>query len=225
MMAAKPLPVVSAFGWVPDFARGRVRDLRVRWALEEADQRYDTVLLDATHPRGADYVAWQPFDQVPAYRDGEVEMFESGAILLRIAEDHPGLLPTDPQARWQAISWLFGALNSVEPSLMQLVTVTLFHKDKPWSAEAATALRPFAQQRLKRLCDALGDKDWLAGEFSIADIALIVALKSADDGLIADQPRLTAYRARAEARPAYVRALDAQLADFSDSPPQSKEGA
>jgi len=224
-MAAKPLPIVSAFGWVPDFAKGRVRDLRVRWALEEVGQRYDTVLLDASKPRGADYVAWQPFDQVPAYRDSEVEMFESGAILLRIAEDHPGLLPTDPQARWQAISWLFAALNSVEPSLMQLVSVTLLHKDKPWSADAAAALRPFAQQRLKRLCDALGDKDWLASEFSIADIALIVALKNADDGLIADQPRLAAYRARAQARPAYIRALDAQLADFSDSPPQSKEGA
>ena len=223
-MAAKPLPVVSAFGWVPDFARGRVRDLRVRWALEEVGQRYYTVLLDASRPRGEDYLAWQPFDQVPAYRDGEVEMFESGAILLRIAEDYRALLPPEPQARWQAISWLFAALNSVEPSLMQLTTVSLFHRDKPWSADAAAALRPFAQQRLKRLCDALGDKDWLAGDFSIADIALIIALKSADDELIAEQPRLAAYRARAQARPAYIRALDAQLADFSDTPPQPSRG-
>ena len=223
-MAAKPLPVVSAFGWVPDFAKGRVRDLRVRWALEEAGQRYDTVLLDASRPRGADYIAWQPFDQVPAYRDGEVEMFESGAILLRIAEEYPGLLPTDPQARWQALSWLFAAYSSIEPAIMQHITVAFFHADKPWSAGAAEALKSFAQLRLQRLVDALGDKEWLAGEFSIADIALIVAFKSADEELIEEQPRLAAYRARAEARPAYIRALDAQLADFSNTPPQPKEG-
>jgi len=152
-------------------------------------------------------------------------MFESGAILLRIAEDHSGLLPTNQQERWQAISWLFAALNSVEPSLMQLATVTLFYRDKPWSADAAAALMPFAQKRLRQLSDALGDKDWLAGEFSIADIALIVALKSAEDGLIAEQPRLAAYRARAEARPAYIRALAAQMADFSDTRPAATEGA
>jgi len=218
-MAAKPLPVVSAFAWVPDFARGRVRDLRVRWALEEVGQRYDTFLLDATTPRDGDYLSWQPFDQVPAYRDGEVEMFESGAILLRIAEDHGHLLPEEQQARWQAISWLLAALNSVEPSLMQIVTVALFHRDKPWSAEAAAALRPLAQRRLQRLADALGTRDWLADEFSIADIAMATTFLNADDDLIAEQPRLVAYRDRAFARPAYVRALAAQLADFTDRPP------
>ncbi len=222
-MATAPRPTISAFGWVPDFAKGRVRDLRLRWALEEVGQPYDAVLLNAMQPRGPDYIAWQPFDQVPAWRDDEVEMFESGAILLRIAEMHPELLPADPQSRWQAISWVFAALNSIEPGLMQLVTVSLFHKDKPWSAEAAAALRPFAEHRLQRLADALGDKDWLAGGFSIADIAMVTVLRNADEALLEAQPRLADYCARGHVRPAYRRALAAQMADFSDTQP-AEEG-
>jgi len=224
-MSDQTVPLVSAFGWVPDFAKGRVRDLRPRWALEEVGQPYETYLLNAAKPRGEEYLAWQPFDQVPAWRDSEVEMFESGAILLRIAEQHPALLPAEPQARWQAISWLFAAFNSVEPAIMQLVTVSLFHADKPWSAGAAEGLTPFAERRLMRLADALGDKQWLAREFSIADIAMVTALLSAEDALIETQPRLVAYCARAYARPAYKRALAAQMADFSDTPPAPTEGA
>lgn len=208
-----PNPTISAFGFVPEFARGRVRDLRVRWALEEVGQPYDTVLLDAMTPRGPDYLAWQPFDQVPAYRDGEVEMFESGAILLRIAEVYPGLLPTDPQPRWQAISWLFAALNSVEPVLLQVMMLSLFHKDKPWSADAADAIRPLAKRRMQRLADALGDKEWLAGEFSIADIAMVGAITSTWGDPAEMDPCLTAYLARANQRPALIRAKAAQNAD------------
>ncbi|QZH75149.1 MAG: glutathione S-transferase family protein [Erythrobacter sp.] len=224
-MTGSAIPILSAFAWVPDFAKGRVRDLRVRWALEEVGQPYETVLLNAMLPRGEDYVAWQPFDQVPAWRDGEVQMFETGAILLRLAEAHPTLLPAKPQARWQAISWLFAALNSIEPGLMQLVTVILFHQDKSWSGEAAAALRPFAEKRLQRLADALGDKDWLAGTFSIADIAMVTVLANADDALIEAQPHLAAYCARGHARPAYKRAMAAQLADFVEDNPKEEEGA
>lgn len=218
-------PVISAFDWVPDFAKGRVRDLRVRWAYEEIGQPYDTYLLNAGQPRGADYVSWQPFDQVPALRDGEVEMFESGAILLRIGERDERLLPREEQARWQAISWLVAALNSVEPALAQVSFITIFHADKPWATDAAAAMRPFAQRRLRRLADALGDRDWLAGDFSIADIAMATAFLAGEDSLVEEQPRLVAYRNRAHARPAYRRALEAQLGDFTAEPPKQMQGA
>jgi len=210
-------PIVSAFGRVPDFAKGRVRDLRVRWAYEEIGAPYDTYLLDAMQPRGEDYVCWQPFDQVPALRDGGVEMFESGAILLHIAEKHGALLPQDEQGRRQAISWLFAALNSVEPALMMLVTFALFHSDKPWSAEGVETVKPFARQRLKRLADALGNREWLAGEFSIADIAMVTVLHTDMAGLVEQQPVLASYRERAFARPAYQGALEAQINDISET--------
>jgi len=213
----KSTPVISAFHTVPDFAKGRVRDLRVRWAYEEIGAPYDTCLLNAMQPRGEDYVCWQPFDQVPALREGELEMFESGAILLHIAEKHGGLLPREEQARCQAISWLFAALNSVEPALMTMVMFALFHRDKPWAVEAVETVKPFARQRLQRLADALGDREWLAGEFSIADIAMVTVINTDMAGLVEEQPTLAAYRERAFARPAYKRALAAQLADFRDT--------
>jgi len=212
-------PVISAFHTVPDFAKGRVRDLRIRWAYEELGIPYDTHLLDAMHPRGQDYVAWQPFDQVPALREGEIEMFESGAILLHIAEKHGGLLPREEQARCKAVSWLFAALNSVEPALMMVVMFALFHSDRPWSGDAVETIKPFARQRLKRLADALGNREWLAGEFSIADIAMVSVLNTDMVGLVDEQPTLSAYRERAFARPAYSRALESQLADFRQTVP------
>lgn len=208
-------PVISAFNWVPDLAKGRVRDLRVRWAFEEVGQPYDTVLFNAGQPRGEDYLHWQPFDQVPALRDGNVEMFESGAILLRIAEKSGKLLPEDEQSRWQAISWLIAALNTIDPVLGMLSWVAFFNADKDWSANAAKDTRPFASQRLQRVSDALDGKDWLASEFSIADIGMVTAFLNADETLVDEIPRLAAYRDRAMARPAYKRALDAQLADFT----------
>ena len=216
-------PVISALNWVPDFARGRVRDLRARWAYEEIGKPYDVELLDISDRR-EDYTDWQPFNQVPAMRDGQVEMFETGAILLRIGEEDERLLPREAQARWRTISWLFAALNSVEPALTQVTFVSFFHADKPWSAEAAEVLKPFARKRLQRLVDALGDKDWLAGDFSIADIAMSTVFLAGDEGLVEEQPRLAAYRDRAFARPAYRRALDAQLGDFKADPPKQMEG-
>lgn len=211
---------LSAFNWVPDFARGNVRDLRIRWACEEVGRPYGSVLLDATRPRGPDYTNWQPFGQVPAWRDAEVQLFESGAILLYLGQGDGRLLPTDLQARWQATSWLFAALNSVEPCLGSLVDMRLFHGHAPWTQDASAALRPQAEQRLAQLADALGEREWLAGSFSVADIAMVTVLKIAEWlDLLKPHPALADYLRRGLARPAHARALEAQLADFSDEPP------
>ena len=207
---------ISAFNWVPNFARGNVRDLPVRWALEEIGWDYDVVLLDARTPRGADYVAWQPFDQVPAMRHGAVEMFEAAAIVLYLAEQAGRLLPADPAQRARAISWLFAGVNSVEPPLRNVTTLPLFHGDTAWAAPAAAALTPFANRRLSRLADALGDQDWIAGEFSAADIMLTFLLRTMGGALLDGFPALSAYVERGKARPAYQRAYAAQLADFED---------
>jgi glutathione S-transferase len=218
-MSDTPCPVVTAFSWVPDFAKGLVRDLRVRWAFEEIGRPYQTKLFGAATPRPSDYVEWQPFEQVPAFRDDEVELFETGAILLYLAEKEGALLPSDEQAKWRAIAWLFAGLNSVEPVLMRLASYRLFHADKDWAAAAAEATMPLARQKMKRVADALGDQDWLAGEFSIADIMMSTVLDNAvGAGLVDELPTLAAYHARAKARPAYQRALAAQLADFEDQP-------
>jgi glutathione S-transferase len=222
-MATQPVPVVTAFDWVPDFAKGLVRDLRVRWAFEEIGVPYDVRKFGAASPRPADYVQWQPFEQVPAFRDGEVEIFESGAILLYIAETHGALLPAEPQARWRAISWLFAGLNSVEPSCMRYFAYAVFNADKEWSEGAKESVVPLLKQKLKRVTDALGDRDWLAGEFSIADIMMATVLNSLKEtGFVAEFPSLAAYHARAIARPAYQRALAAQLADFDGPAPAGR---
>ena len=207
---------ISAFSWVPDFARGNVRDLPVRWALEELGWDYEVQLLDAKTPRGADYLAWQPFDQVPAYRDGEVEMFEAAAILLHLAEKSGQLLSADAAARARATSWLFAAVNAVEPPLRNVSTFPLFYGDSDWAAPAAEALTPFANKRLTRVADALGGQDWIAGEFSIADIMLTFILRTIGGTLVEAFPSLTAYVERGKARAAYQRAYAAQLADFAE---------
>ena len=215
-------PVVTAFNWVPEFARGLVRDLRVRWALEEIGAPYDTELLNARNPRPDDYLSWQPFDQVPAFADGDLKLFETGAILLYLGERDERLLPSEPQARWTAIAWLFSALNSVEPVVGRIVSYDVFHKDKPWAPEAREASLGLCKQKLKRVTDALAGKDWLAGQFSIADIAMVTVLNNLrHTDLVAEYPALAAYTARGEARPAYKRALEAQLADFEDEPSQA----
>jgi glutathione S-transferase len=209
-------PVLTAFDWVPEFARGLVRDLRVRWALEEIGRPYDTELLNARAPRSEEYVARQPFDQVPAFRDGDLDLFETGAILLYLGERDERLLPAEGQARWAAISWLFSALNSVEPVVQRIVSYDIFHKDKPWAPEAREASLGLCKQKLRRVTDALKGKDWLAGQFSIADIAMVTVLNNLrHTDLVAEQPALAAYKARGEARAAYRRALDAQFADFT----------
>lgn len=213
---------ISAFDWVPGFARGQVRDLVVRWALEEIERPYQTFLINAGMPRDPAYLAWQPFDQVPAYRDDEGEMFESGAILLRLGREDARLLPTDTAQAMQAESWLFAALSSVEPVLRPIVLLPLFHGEHDWVGAAVAAQQPMAERRLKRVADALGEKDWLAGDFSIADIMMVFVLRSFGGELINDHPALVAYVERATTRPAFQRALKAQLDDFTGEPPHKK---
>lgn len=218
--ASGPRPVVTAFEWVPEFARGLVRDLRVRWALEELGRPYDSELLNARSPRPDEYLARQPFDQVPAFTDGELQIFETGAILLYLAEQDERLLPAEGQDRWTAIAWLFSALNSVEPFVTRITHYDLFQKDKPWMPDAREASLGLCQKKLERVNNALAGKDWLAGRFSIADIAMVTVLNNLrHTDLVAEYPALAAYKARGEARPAYKRALEAQFADFTEELP------
>ena len=219
MTETTPRPVVTAFEWVPEFARGLVRDLRVRWALEEIGRPYDSELLNARAPRPQEYLARQPFDQVPAFTDGDLRIFETGAILLYLGEHDERLLPAAGQDRWTAIAWLFSALNSVEPVAQRIVIYDVFHKDKPWAPDAREASLGLCKQKLGRVDDALAGKDWLAGSFSVADIAMVTVLNVLrHTDLVAEYPALAAYKARGEARPAYRRALEAQYADFTPEP-------
>ncbi|MEL1249781.1 glutathione S-transferase family protein [Aurantiacibacter gilvus] len=208
--------VISAFNWVPDFARGNVRDLPVRWALEEIGRSYEVHLLDAKAPRGPDYVAWQPFDQVPALRDGEIEVFEAAAILLHLGEQDERLMPADPARRAKVTSWLFASINSVEPPVRNVSMMPLFYGEADWCAGAVDSLTPLAEKRLQRLSDALGEQDWIVGEFSIADIMLVFLLKTVGGETVTKFANLVDYVERGKARPAYARALQAQLDDFSE---------
>ena len=218
-MTEQPRPVVTAFNWVPEFARGLVRDLRVRWALEEIGRPYDSELLNARAPRPEDYLARQPFGQVPAFRDGGLDLFETGAILLYLGERDERLLPAAGQARWDAIAWLFSALNSVEPFVQRIALYDLFHKDKPWVPEARTVSVELCRKKLARVDHALEGKDWLAGQFSVADIAMVTVLNNLrHTELVRQHPVLAAYHQRGTERPAYKRALDAQYADFTPEP-------
>lgn len=214
---------VTGFDNVPEFARGKVRDLRVRWALEEIGRPYRTRLFDAFQPRPDEYLSRQPFGQVPAFDDGHVRLFESGAILLYLGESDERLLPREPQARWAATAWALAALNSIEPMVMTLVFVEVFNADKPWSRQARPDVLPMLEKRLERLANALGQRDWLGDRFTIADILMVTVLRFLPDDAILDRfPALAAYRQRGEARPAFARALAAQCADFKD---QTAQGA
>ncbi|ESZ87061.1 MAG: glutathione S-transferase [Blastomonas sp. CACIA14H2] len=210
---------ITGFDWVPDFARGYVRDLRPRWACEEIGLPYAERLISAVE-RPQSHYADQPWGQVPVIDDGGIRLFESGAILLHLAQKHAGLLPDEPQQRADALSWLFAAFNSVEPMMFELGQVTLFAAGEQWAELRKPSLMAFIGERLDRLAAALGGRDWLAGPFSIADIAMATVLREAGDtDLLDERPVLAAYLARATARPAFERALAAQLAAFSDHPP------
>lgn len=207
--------VVTAFDNVPAFARGMVRDIRVRWALEEIGGDYRPQFLDAFAARPEEYRQWQPFGQVPAFADGDMRLFESGAILLYLGEQDERLLPRDPAGRWNATSWLIAALNSVEPSLMQIVNLDVFQAGKPWTEEARPSAVELARSRLRSTENALGEKDWLAGSFSVADIMMVTVLRNIDHtDILAEFPALSAYKARGEDRPAFRRALADQMAGF-----------
>ena len=210
---------ITGFAWVPDFARGFVRDLRPRWACEEAGLGYRERLVDFETVKADDYRREQPFGQVPAYRDAEVEMFESGAMVLRIAERSEALMRRDPASRARTLTWVTAALNSVEPFVFDLVNIDLFNKGEEWTVARRPQVIDNLRGRLKSLSDWLGDKAYLEGEFSAADIIMATVLREiADDALMAEFANLAAYRTRCTERPAFVRALDAQLDSFAPDP-------
>lgn len=216
MGAVGPSPVeVSAFRWVPPFARGLVRDLRVRWALEEAGIPYEARLLDIEEAKRADYLREQPFGQVPAYADATVAMFESGAIVLHIADSSEALLPRDPAARARAASWVFAALNSIEPAVQELAVIDLFHTGETWTSERRPQVEAFARTRLAALSDWLGDRDYLEQRFTAGDLMMTTVLRVLrHTDLVAEHANLRDYQARCEARPAFGRALAAQMQPF-----------
>ena len=212
---------ITAFRWVPDFAAGLVRDLRIRWALEEIDRPYRVRLLDATNPRPAEYFEEQPFGQVPAYRDDEVRLFESGAILIHVGLQDERLLPTDPNGRGRAIAWLIAALNSVEPIIFQLLAVDIFNRGQEWTKERRPQIVEFLETRLGNLSDALGDKQWFEDRFTIGDLMVVAVLRQLrHTDILAKFPNLAALVARAEARPAFKQALADQLAVFKEHQPE-----
>jgi len=212
-------PVITAFTWVPPFARGHVRDLRVRWALEEVGQAYDVRLVDGTSVKAEEHRRLQPFGQVPTLEDGEIAMFESGAILLHVARKYGGLLPSDPQGALRAEQWVFAAMTSVEPAAQDLAMSTVFEADQPWAADRRPLSENRVRGRLQDLSNRLGDKPYLEGEFSAGDLMMACVLRSIPAGLVGEHPNLAAYLARCEARPAFQRALAAHLGDFADAPP------
>lgn len=207
--------LVSAMRNVPGFAHGLVRDLRVRWALEEIGRPYRTELYEGMQPRPEAYREWQPFGQIPAFDDGTVRLFESGAILLYLGEQDERLLPRDTQQRWTATAWLIAALNSIEPMIMQIVSLDVFNAQAEWAKAARPAALEFACQRLTSLSNALGDDDWLAGQFSAADVMMVTVLRNLrHTDIVAGFANLAAYQARGEARPAFGQALSDQAAEL-----------
>lgn len=213
---------ITAFRWVPDFAQGLVRDLRVRWALEEAGFDYRVDLFGFERP--ASYLQEQPFDQVPVYREGPLTLFETGAIVQQIGERSETLLPRESLARARAIQWTYAALNSVEPALQTLTGIDVFHKEEDWAALRRPGAEDFARLKLKRVAEWLGDKTWLEGDrFTIGDLMMATVLRIVrHTGLVAEQPALADYLARGEARPAFQRALADQLAAFNANQPQGE---
>jgi glutathione S-transferase len=214
---------ITAFQWVPEFAQGVVRDLRARWALEEAGLDYKVRLL--SQPRPPEYLKEQPFDQVPCFSDGTVKIFESGAIVQYIGEKSEALLPSGPQGRYRAIQWTYAALNSVEPAILNLLLIDVFFKGEEWATLRRPGAEEFAKLKLKRISDWLGDKEWLEDRFTIGDLMMVTTLRFLrHTDLVAQLPNLAAYLKRAEARPAFKQALNDQLAAFAANEPQA-EGA
>jgi glutathione S-transferase len=213
-------PVLTAYDWVPDFARGLVRDLPVRWALEEAGRAYTVRALPQGSQKGSTHRALQPFGQVPTYQEGDLVLFESGAIVLHIAQSADRLLPVEPTTRARAIQWMFAALNSVELPIADFGTASFFERDASWSQERLPLVRDRVAARLDDLATRLADAEWLDGSFTAGDLMMVCVLRPLrGSGLLEAQPALAAYVARGEARPAFKRALDAQMQGFTGSPP------
>ena len=204
---------ITAFERSPDGGRGLARDTRVRWALEEVAQPYAVRLVSFAAMQEAAHLALHPFGQIPTYEEGDLVLFETGAIVLHIAGRRPGLLPDDADARARAITWMFAALNTMEPPILELGTARLLEGDRPWTAQRMPLVRDRVAHRLGQLSRRLGEADWLDGAFSAGDLMMVsVLLRLRASRLLDGTPNLTAYVARGEARPAYKRAFDAQLA-------------
>ena len=207
---------ITAFERSPDRGRGLARDMRVRWALEEVGQPYDVRLLSFKAMKEPAHLAVQPFGQIPTYEEGDLALFESGAIVLHIAERHAGLLPEDTNARARAIAWMFAALNTIEPPIVDREVARFLEGDQPWYEQRLPMIDKRIRKRLSELSDRLGDADWLDGNFSAADILMVTVLRRLEGlGMLDEYPNLFAYVARGKARPAFKRAFDAQLAVFT----------
>jgi glutathione S-transferase len=214
------IPTITAFERSPDRGKGLARDLRVRWALEEVGQPYDVRLLSFREMKEPAHRALHPFGQIPTYEEDGLVVFESGAIVLHIAEHHVGLLPDDANRRASAISWMFAALNTVEPPLVDLEIARREERDKPWYEQRLHVVEDRLRRWLGELSSRLGDAEWLDGAFTAADLLMVAVLfRSKGSGILDEYPKLLAYVARGEARAAFRRAFDAQLAVFTGTPP------
>jgi glutathione S-transferase len=211
---------ITAFERSPDGGKRLARDTRVRWALEEVVQPYEVRLVSFAAMKEPAHLALQPFGQIPTYEEGDLALFETGAIVFHIAERYAGLLPKDPKARARAIMWMFAAVNSVEPAILELVTARILEADKPWSKERLPLVIDRIRARLDQLSVRLGNAEWLDSGFSAGDLMMVsVLLRLRMSGILDEYPNLAAYVARGEARPAYKRAFDAQLAVYIGKPP------
>ena len=207
---------ITAFERSPDGGKGLARDTRVRWALEEVGQPYEVRLVSFQAMKEPAHLALHPFGQIPTYEEGDFATFETGAIVFHIAERHAGLLPADANARARAITWIFAALNSVEPPILELAYARLLERDKSWYEERLPLVEDRVRGRLGPLSRRLGDADWLDGPFSAGDLIMVsVLLRLRSSGILDEYPNLAAYVARGEARPAYKRAFNAQLAVYT----------
>jgi glutathione S-transferase len=211
---------ITAFERSPDGGKGLARDTRVRWALEEVGQPYEVRLVSFRAMKEPEHLALHPFGQIPTYEEGELALFETGAIVFHIAERRAGLLPDEAHARARAITWMFAALNTVEPPILELVTARLLEGDRSWSKERMPLVEDRIRNRLKQLSARLDNADWLDGAFSAGDLILVsVLIRLKSSRMLDEYPNLAAYVARGEARPAYKRAFDAQLALYAGKPP------
>ena len=214
-------PIITVFERSPDGGKGLARDTRVRWALEEAGKSYVIRLVSFQEMKEPAHLALHPFGQIPTYQEGGLDLFETGAIVLHIARRHDGLLPADAHARERAIMWMFAALNTVEPPVLDLTVARIFERDKPWAWERLPLVEDRARVRLGQLSAQLGGAEWLDGTFTAGDLMMAsVLLRYRMTGLLDEYPNRAAYVARGEARPAYQRAFAAQLA-INAAPDQS----
>ena len=210
-MPAPMTITITAFERSPDGGKGLARDTRVRWALEEVGQPYEVRPVSFQALKEPAHLAIHPFGQIPTFEDGDLAIFETGAIVFHLANRYPGLLPDEANARARAITWMFAALNTVEPPILELVTARIFERDKPWAKDRMPLVEDRVRARFKQLSDRLGDADWLDGPFSAGDLMMVsVLLRARPSGLLDEYPNLAAYVARGEARPAYQRAFAAQ---------------